>query len=364
MGVDELNRIFEGINYIKINLVKLGKDRRKKELLDSKALQAKELYESARTIIGQIRQAKEKISDEDLVETNVLIKKISITYKNIVEFVEKESKFLATMSEFDLKIAVNLLPVMDNSEEKTRQLIDAIDLYSSMISDVTTPQLINFILKTRLSANAKVRLESSYATIPDLLRDMKKHLLTRKSDTALQAKLSRAKQGRKTISEFGKELEEIFVDLTIAQADGDDNIYKTLKPINERNAVKVFSDGLCNPKISTIIAARNFGSLKDAIRVAEEEEVPRSENQIMTVNRRGNHFGFRRGSFRRPMRGQFQNTGRFYHNHPPHNSRNNREQSRGSRGHSRGRYQRGRSNYVNAAEETSTETDANYFFRD
>ncbi|KAJ3659967.1 hypothetical protein Zmor_011628 [Zophobas morio] len=122
---------------------------------------------------------------------------------------------------FDLKTAVSLLPVMNDDEAVTMQLIDAIELYDTMLESTGKPSLINFVLKTRLSVGAKLRLKSNYDSVALLISDMKTHLITRKSDTALQTKLMRATQGNKSVSDFGKEIEEIFVNLTISQANGE-----------------------------------------------------------------------------------------------------------------------------------------------
>ena len=129
--------------------------------------------------------------------------------------------------------------------------------------------LIKFILKTRLSNNAKLRLKSNYESMQSLLNDIKTHLLTKKSDIALQAKLFSIKQNEKSIAEFGKELEELFVDLTISQANGDNNAFDTFRPINEKLTIKRFASGLRNQKLSTIISCRDFVYLKDAIRSAD-----------------------------------------------------------------------------------------------
>ncbi|CAG9762616.1 unnamed protein product [Ceutorhynchus assimilis] len=208
------------------------------------------------------------------------------------------------MASFDLKVAVSLLPIMDDTENTTQKLIDAIELYDSMLNNEGKPLLIKFVLKTRLSNSAKLRLSTSYNSVNDLLGDIKKHFLTIKSDSALQLKLFRSKQGDKSIESFGKDLEELFVNLTISQAKGDENAYNVLKPINERLALKQFTDGLRNQRLSTIMASRNFSYLKDAIRAAQDEETTffNSNPQIYTASRRG------QGRFmRNSMRGSSQN---------------------------------------------------------
>lgn len=78
------------------------------------------------------------------------------------------------------------------------------------------------------------------------------------------------------IVDYGKLITELFVDLTISQADGNTECYNILKSINEKQAIKQFSDGLRNRRIGTIISARNYSSLKDAIQAAQDEETSSS----------------------------------------------------------------------------------------
>ncbi|KAF9797300.1 hypothetical protein SFRURICE_006282 [Spodoptera frugiperda] len=46
--------------------------------------------------------------------------------------------------------------------------------------------------------------------------------------------------------------------------------------VNEKQAIKQFSDGLRNRRIRRIISARNYSSLKDAIQAAQDEETSSS----------------------------------------------------------------------------------------
>lgn len=97
-----------------------------------------------------------------------------------------------------MKTAVNLLPLMTDKESVTKQLIDAIELYESMLGE-GKQMLIDFVLKTRLSASAKLRLAPEYQDVRVLTQDMRKHLLTRMSDVALQSKLQVSFQGNRSV---------------------------------------------------------------------------------------------------------------------------------------------------------------------
>lgn len=93
-----------------------------------------------------------------------------------------------------------------------------------MLGEQDSGLLIKFVQTTRLTQGAKIRLSADYATVDSFLEDMKKHLLTVKSDVAVQAKLARARQDNKSIAEFGADIEKLMVDLTISQA-GDTKFY-------------------------------------------------------------------------------------------------------------------------------------------
>lgn len=232
---------------------------------------------------------------------------------------------------FDLKIACNLLPVINADEATILQLTDAIELYNSMLNDASKQNLINFVLKTRLSQNAKLRLNTSYETVEALVKDIKDHLLSKKSSTALQSKLSRAVQGNRSINEFGNYIENLFVNLTISQADGDNNAFKVLKSVNEKTAIKQFADGLRNQRLNTIIAARNFNSLKDCIRAALDESDSNTfgnsnQNQVLTMSK-SHYKGFQNGS--RPHNKQFNRYSNSYQQ-PNYSKTYNNNWNRGS----------------------------------
>ncbi|XP_063369804.1 uncharacterized protein LOC134658127 [Cydia amplana] len=190
---------------------------------------------------------------------------------------------------FDVKTAIALLPVMTGQEDTTKQLIDGIIMYSSIINSETQQVLIEFVLKTRLSSSAKLRLKTSYTSVELLIADMRTFLLPKKSSESIQAQLYRARQGRRTIEAFGAEIEDLFVNLTISQADGNDSRYDILRPLNEKSAIKRFADGLADPKLSTIISSRQFTSLPEAIRTAiDEHSSSPQQEQVLHYGR--NHY--------------------------------------------------------------------------
>ncbi|KAG7308317.1 hypothetical protein JYU34_005511 [Plutella xylostella] len=299
---DKLKNIICKLKLIKDNLVKLSQARRTPETLKNKYDEASRVYaeyvKCSELIDEQICNS--EIKGSDIIEIKEICVRINTIYTQIQEFCSVSStKESQEMEKFDLKTAVALLPIIDSSEKSVMQLISAIEMYASLLQNDGKLTLIDFVLKTRLSESAKLRLASSYTSVSNLVEDMKKHLLVQKSFTALQARLLRASQNQKTIEDYGKEIEKLFVDLTISQAEGDPTKFEILKPINEKQAIKRFSDGLRNGHLSIIISARNYTSLKDAIRGAKDEEISSgpSDGAIMRYDQgyRPNYQRFQRG---------------------------------------------------------------------
>lgn len=337
----KLSDIYKQLKHCTDSISKLGPARRVGSNYENKILEAKSLYVSFKNILSTLPKDVSK-------ELLFLCTCINKCYDKILKFEMESSSSSgqsqnksATMSvsgeKFNLKTAVSLLPKMTGDEEVTSELMSAIELYDSMLDDGEKATLINFVLKSRLTSGAKMRLATSYTSVELLLEDMRKYLLTRKSDTALQSRLQKATQGEKSVTEFGQEIEKLFVDLTISQANGDDKAYEVLRPLNERNAIRCFSEGLRSQKLGTIISARNMTSLKDAIRVAEDETSSSSDRQaVMSYDRqptRNNKFtfrGFRSRNSSRYFRGSNHN-GRQPHG-AHQNSAAPRNTWRGSRG--------------------------------
>lgn len=266
--------------------------------------------------------------------------KIKESYKYISEFCNKtytrdstsgstSSNQKVSKMEFDLKTALSLLPVMNNDVSNTKQLIDGVEYYDSILNaQQCKTNLINFVLKNRLSQVAKLKLKANYGSVGELVTDMRSILLPKKSPVALQNKLQNMCQEQKSVNEFGKEITEVFMNLTIAQADGNPENLKVLQPLNEKQAIKRFADGLRYKRLGTIIAARNFDSLKDAIQAAIDEELvsPSTSGNIMTINRGNTSFRGTRGGGEHPRafnpqfrgRGHYSNYNQTGRGHPSH----------------------------------------------
>lgn len=189
---------------------------------------------------------------------------------------------------FDLRTAASLLPSIDSTEESVKQLIDSIELYNDMLEESEKMKLINYILKIKLTQNAKLRLRRDYRKVDELVLDMKNFLLTKKSPAALSTQLHNVRQEGKSIEDFAKLVEQLSLDLTISQADNDSAALDVLRQVNEKIAINTFANGLRNSEIRTIIKARNYSNLKDAVASAKEEELVK--NSYQTSNPKLFHF--------------------------------------------------------------------------
>ncbi|XP_059045725.1 uncharacterized protein LOC131841425 [Achroia grisella] len=176
------------------------------------------------------------------------------------------------MAAFDLKTALLLLPIVNQDEKVIKSLLDGIEFYKTILRPDDHPLLINFILKSRLSSCAKLKLKSNYDNINNLTEDIRKILLPSKSYTFILTQLQKCRQGNRTILEFGDEIERLFVELTIAQAGGLNTAYDILLPINENIAIRQFAYGLNDSRLTMYIICRKISNLQEAVKTAIEEE--------------------------------------------------------------------------------------------
>lgn len=308
---DILHKLCRDIKDIRVYLIKIGKGRRQGNILTKKLSEANEIFSTFQSCIdristdvkaGHIKSSDSKVIDKYICEFRTL-------YTEVIQLCQFSDSDENTMSAFDLKVALSLLPLMTDEEANTKQLIDNIDYYASTLTSSDCKLLIDFVLKSRLSQGAKLQLKSSYSSVSELTSDMKNVLLPKKSATAIQEKLTHMRQNDLSVRDFGKQISELFIDLTISQANGSSSSYDVLKPLNEKFAIKKFSDGLRNRRLSTIIAARDFSSLKDAIQAAQDEEVQSSTSgEILGMS---SNRGMRNNScFRGRGRSLAQNYGR------------------------------------------------------
>ncbi|XP_063538184.1 uncharacterized protein LOC134747496 [Cydia strobilella] len=335
--IDVLKSVYLELKEIRRYLIKVGPSKRKGNLIAKKLSEANVLFSQYTSVSEHLSV---EIQKGNILEEDAnLIKTLSLNfidlYKEISDLctVQQETMSENNMDTFNLKTALSLLPQMTDDEDSIKCLIDNLEYYASLLKSIDCKRnLMLFILKSRLSQAAKLKLKSSYDTVDELVTDMKQVLLPQKSATAIQNRLQQIKQNDMSIQDYGKEISELFVELTISQAEGKSESFKVLKPLNEKMAVKKFADGLRNRRLSTIIAARNFATLKDAIQSAKDEETSSATpaEESMRTYKPYNYSHRSRQGHRNGPRGQY--SPRIYTNR---NSRGNtiayltRQQNRG-----------------------------------
>lgn len=311
MSESDLNDLYSELKNIRTYLVKIGPSRRKSEITSKKIKEAQDLVSKFNSILELLNN----LSDKFQVSDSLRIEKISTEFFGLYECIlnlcssSLSGKINETMAKFDLKIAMNLLPVASDDEVSIKQLIDGIEYYMLELDKESQKKLIHFVLKNRLSQGAKLKLESSYDSIDDLIRAMKCNLLPKKSAPAIQARLNNFKQNNLSVEEFGRQLTNMFVDLTISQSEGNESDFKVLRPRNEKHAIKVFADGLRNRRLGTIVTARNYSSLNEAVQAALDEDCSAAPSEdILTMRYRNYnqnyHFRGHRNSYAGQFRGQ------------------------------------------------------------
>lgn len=314
--IDSLIKNYEVLVDIRKYLIKKGQSRYKGKVIETKLGEAKCIFDKCSEIFILLEKGK----DVKLSSALSIFQNIKELYEEINNLCISPIKPHLGKMEFDLRVACNLIPVMDGVENTTKRLIDSTEMYANMIDDKGKDLLITFVLKSRLSENAKLRISGSYETVEELIKDLRCHLLPKKSFVAIQSKLQSIQQGSNSIDTYGTEVEKLFTELTISQAEGDSATYKVLKPLNEKLAIKRFSDGLRSSKLGTIISARNYSNLKDAIQAAKDEESashqPSSGNIMhLSNNGRGSHYSRRPQRYQYQRRGYHNNRGQYYNNY-------------------------------------------------
>lgn len=385
-NVTKFAHIYEELKVCKRNLQKDPATRRRDlEVVNRKFAyidRVKQEFVAASIAFNSIpvkERSQDRASVQQYVDAiNTLFDNITKTLQERLAHIQNNEIVTQTstnMSEkFDLRTASTMLPLMDGTEKTTNQLVDAISLYNSFLDDAGKKLLTTYVLKARLSQSAKLRLEDAYDSNEDLIADIKKHCIAPKSAAAISVKLNSARQGGRSLQEFGGYIENLFRDLTLAQAEGNSASMKVLKQSNEKLSIHAYANGLRDPELRTIVKARNVGSLAEAIRISlDEKSNAPQEHEI-------NHFG-NRGRYSRGMRyigrrnfSENRNANGNYYYHNQNLSRNNRGfNNRGFRGQFRTRaYSRGSVNHRGqfrgnnhrlhvVTEEASNDTDSTFF---
>lgn len=318
--LDELNIFRNTFNEIRIKYAEEINDKKYKEdeilLLNKFVFKIKEKFDEIDNILQQRLDYLKELNNESTKSDH------------------KDSS--STMTEnFCLKTAASLLPKMDsNNTESVYQLISGIELYDSFLNQNSKPSVINYVIKACISQRDKIRLKEKYDNIANLIKDLKEHFIPKQSATALANKLQASKQGNLSIDEYGRSIESLMSDLTIAQSENDASATEIFKKANEKVAIDVFARGLNNREIRTLIKARNYEKLSEAISAAKDENLQNQHEQNSSAllhiksNNRGRGTFYQNKNF---YRKNYQRTNTRYNNNYNNHTTNNTNSQRGRR---------------------------------
>lgn len=354
--IDKYRELYDTLqNYIR-NLGKENSQRKNSLEVNTRHLEKfariESLFLEYKAEIGENLEELEEVQNlEELEEVKNLEKEIenfileirkilNTRLENINQnsFSSTQDDNISNMTEkFDLKLASSMLPSLDGTEETTKQLIDAIELYDSMLDNEGKKALTNYVLKIKLSQSAKIRLSKTYVSNTALVSALKEHLIQKKSISSLSIEFHQCRQENNSIDAFGKKLENLMTNLTLEQANGSDEAMQIFAKTNEKIAINTFANGLKDANIKTIIKARNYDRLSDAISGAKDEEITKNSTlqtvffSKQTSKSSNNSKTFFNNSYRNnTFRGNYQNRGfqrgRFqnrssYHNVGQYNNR-------------------------------------------
>lgn len=298
--LDLFRQLYEEVKIFKANRIKDNKEKRENlDLVAKRRSQTQEFLIKLNALLSEFENVKSRFKLDVISDIQTYVSATETLITDIQTVLAQRLDKGITMAEsFDLRTAATLIPSMNGSEDTTKQLIDSIKLYAEMLKPEHQVFLINYVLKTRLSEEAKVRLAKNYNSVDMLVEDIQSNFITKKSATVLSSQLHHSQQLHKSVDEYGKEIEKLLSELTLAQAGSDENLLKLLRPVNETLAINSFCNGLKNNELRTILKARNCTTIKEAISIAKDEESTRVVKNVVYFNKTSsnNYHAFRGNS--------------------------------------------------------------------
>lgn len=178
---ESLKGLYDRLLDIRKYLIKIGPERRKGNIVDVKLAEADILLSEYNVFLKYFISSQNSFSKSECLIIQELCENFDNLYKQIVDLCPKTTckseKMAHNTTAFDLKVALSLLPVCKDDEYSIRHFIESVEYYKSELDEGSQAKLLNFVLKSRLSQAAKLRLSSSYSNINDFIGDMRTQLL-------------------------------------------------------------------------------------------------------------------------------------------------------------------------------------------
>lgn len=322
------------------------------------------------SLIARYRQLKEFINEGiERLNGNILDDSI---LENL--FIQEEfgQQVINMAQKIDLSIALRLVDKFNGEADRLLGFFETIDLLKDYSDGVPDAELIKFI-KTRLTgpAHGAITTATTLAEVKKLLKDK---FSIKFSPQAIEAEMASMKQQKKTISEYGHEMNELAAKLSAAHvSQGTFSDESAASAIVQPVAVKSFTNGLKDHRTQFFLKARNPNTLVKAISDALEVQNTEEESAMwfhaspsrqkpqnpyrgrgfqtrgFSSFRRGNRsrgYGHNRGRGRNQYNHYDQHQNNYNHQAQYNNQPNNNQHQYQPRG---GHNNRGRQGHANVA---------------
>lgn len=250
--------------------------------------------------------------DESVIFVNEsLVVDVSDSIDKKIENCKVESKNIKTIMPFDSKVALKIIPSMKDKDDLHR-FCRCVDIVWKPLVEKNDKKFCLDIIISKLEKSAyDVVRYRDFENWPDLKKALENKFVKRRSQGIVSTELISLVQTN-DVSSFSDKIEALLGELNeiCIFNQGVDNV-DVIMELNERTALSSFVNGLNEP-LSTIVKARNFESLSDAIQQAIEEEISQ-KSKINKQNfklkcsfcNKSNHKS--QNCFKNPSNGQNQN---------------------------------------------------------
>lgn len=226
------------------------------------------------------------------------------------------------MASFDLLQATKIIPEFSGKQEDLQNFLNLIELYKDTLKQDHERNLINFVMRTRLSEKLQNKLAVSNIpqTFANFKTIIKENYEIKRNASHIHAKLNNLKQNGTNISHYIENIENLIAELNKIQIDEmGEGSRPTIVRLNENIALNTFKQGL-NDKYKTIIYAANPKTFNEARNIALELYPDTEQNRVMHFNHNYVRNTNRNGN---SQRSNYNNQGNRNTNYNNHYSRSN-----------------------------------------
>lgn len=226
----------------------------------------------------------------------------------------EEEENIRTMAEFNLDTGLKLPELTSAKIGEINSFLAVVDIYHKKLKSSAQEELITFVCAAKIKGEAKTRFRSKLVkTFAELEAILRKRVLSGETQEELTRKLKMARQGRRSIHDFGKYLDELSERLAAAILREDASMNKeTVEKQCDMMALTQLKEG-CHDELKDILVAARPKNMDDAIAVAAS--TPQSSGEsVMTFNRG-------QGNFRGRGRQNYNNNRRYNNNNNQQNRR-------------------------------------------